>query len=234
MLNAFGKSLYARADRLNTQHLKGLLAGVPSTPDVLDLGCGDGRVTREVTAHLPGARVRAIEGHEPNRKLACSLGIDAMLGDLEARLPFGDDAMDVVMSNQVIEHLADTDNFVAETYRVLRPGGLAVLSTENLASWHNIGALVLGFQPFSSSNYSRQRYPLGNPIALHANENSMILDGMLHRRIFTTRALKELFQAHGFTVVAVRGSGYYPLPPAFGNFDVAHAHFICLGARKAT
>lgn len=48
-------------------------------------------------------------------------------------------------SNQVIEHLYDTDNFVAEVHRILRSGGTAVVSTEKAASWHT-GSLLLGWQ----------------------------------------------------------------------------------------
>jgi hypothetical protein len=87
-------------------------------------------------------------------------------------------------------------------------------------------------QPFSASNYSSCRYPLGNPFGLHAGTDIQVVDGMLHRRIFTTRALRELFAAHGFEVVDVRGSGYHPFPPALGRIDVAHAHFITIAARK--
>ncbi len=43
---------------------------------------------------------------------------------------------------------------------------------------------------------------------------------MLHRRLFTTRALKELFEAHGFVQVEMRGAGYHPFPPALGRVDV--------------
>jgi 2-polyprenyl-3-methyl-5-hydroxy-6-metoxy-1,4-benzoquinol methylase len=57
----------------------------------------------------------------------------------------------------MIEHLRDTDGFMIELQRVLKPGGIAVISTNNLASWHNIVALMLGAQPFPadvSSNFA--------------------------------------------------------------------------------
>jgi SAM-dependent methyltransferase len=92
--------------------------------------------------------------------------------DLNDGLPFDDERFDVVVSNQVLEHLADTDAFVSEVARVLRPGGVAAVSTENLASWHNIAALLLGWQPFSLSNVTSARAGLGNPLALHRGEAS--------------------------------------------------------------
>jgi SAM-dependent methyltransferase len=224
--------LYVESERLNVENMRAQMALAAAPREVVDLGCGDGRATQALVTGLSGARVRAVEGYEPFRVAAAALGLEALAGDLEGALPFDDDSIDLVVSNQVIEHLADTDSFVSEIRRVLRPGGLAVVSTENMASWHNVAALVAGFQPFSSSNYSNRRYPLGNPFGLHAGENGTVADGMLHRRIFTTRALRELFAAHGFAVIDMRGSGYHPLPPRLGRLNPAHAHFITIAARK--
>ena len=224
--------LYVESERLNVENMRAQMALAGTPREVVDLGCGDGRATKALVAGLNGARVRAVEGYEPFRVAAAALGLDVLPGDLEGTLPFADDSIDLIVSNQVIEHLADTDSFMTEIHRVLRPGGLAVVSTENMASWHNVAALVAGFQPFSSSNYSNRRYPLGNPLGLHAGENATVVDGMLHRRIFTTRALRELFVAHGFAVIDVRGSGYHPFPPRLGRLNPGHAHFITIAGRK--
>ena len=48
--------------------------------------------------------------------------------DLECEpFPFETDSLDIVFSKSVIEHVANADNFFAETRRVLKPGGLAIL-----------------------------------------------------------------------------------------------------------
>ena len=54
----------------------------------------------------------------------------AVRGNLAA-LPVAGDSIDTVVSLQVIEHVWDHPQFVAECARVLRPGGLLVLSTPN-------------------------------------------------------------------------------------------------------
>ena len=46
-------------------------------------------------------------------------------------LPLPDDDVDVVVNFQVIEHLWDQQQFVAECRRVLRPGGVLLMSTPN-------------------------------------------------------------------------------------------------------
>ncbi len=48
-----------------------------------------------------------------------------------AALPLPDEAVDVVVNFQVIEHLWDQGQFVAECLRVLRPGGVLLMSTPN-------------------------------------------------------------------------------------------------------
>ena len=85
---------------------------------------------------------------------AAARGIEAITGDLNHKFELEDAIADGVIANQVIEHLYDTDNLLSEIWRVLKPGGVLVVSTEHLASWHNIFALLLGWQPFSLTNIS--------------------------------------------------------------------------------
>ena len=56
--------------------------------------------------------------------------VDVRHGNLAA-LPLPDGSVDVVVNFQVIEHLWDQPQFVAECTRVLRPGGLLLMSTPN-------------------------------------------------------------------------------------------------------
>ena len=68
--------------------------------------------------------------------------------DLNKKFPIKDNSVDVVVSDQVIEHLTDVvDNFVKEIFRILKPEGYAVISTENLSSWNNLFALLFGYGP---------------------------------------------------------------------------------------
>ena len=113
-------------------------------------------------------------------------------------------------SNQVIEHLPQTDHFMREIRRVLAPGGYAVVSTNNLASLHNIVSLLAGYQP-PPCHVSDEQIGLGNPMNAHRGDPGAA--GQMHLRIFTGRALAELAQLHGLRVDVARTAGFYPLPP---------------------
>lgn len=62
-------------------------------------------------------------------------GCQALQGDSE-NLPFADDSFDIVYSNGVLHHTADTEKAVAEVHRVLKPGGRAVIMLYCKDSWH--------------------------------------------------------------------------------------------------
>jgi SAM-dependent methyltransferase len=168
-----------------------------------------------------------VEFIEQHAELARGRGVDMHVGDLDAGLPYGDGSFDVVHSNQVIEHVRFTDVFLAEIRRVLKPGGLACISTNNLASWHNVAALVMGFQPFPM--HVSDELTVGNPI--HFDRGKPHPDhGRAHLRLFTGRALSELCAHHGLREVRLRTVGYYPLPPALGRVatqvDGLHGAFL--------
>jgi SAM-dependent methyltransferase len=214
----------------NLRVIEEALAAAAPGGRLLDLGCDDGSRTMLFAEAARAAHVSGVEVVAERADEARTRGIDARVSDLDERLPFEDETFDAIISNQVIEHVSDTDHFVAESRRVLKRGGLFVASTENLASWHNVAALALGWQPFALTNVTATRGGLGNPLAIHRDERPGGRSWQ-HVRVFSYRGLRELVEAHGFRDVRVRGSGYFPLPTAVGRREPRHATFLTVTGR---
>ena len=98
--------------------------------DVLEAGCGEG-----YGADLIAGVARRVIGLDYDESAVAHVRtryprVDMRHGNL-ASLPLDDDAVDVVVNFQVIEHLWDQGQFVDECARVLRPGGVLLMSTPN-------------------------------------------------------------------------------------------------------
>lgn len=213
----------------NKANILSLLETNPGSRFV-DLGCANGAWSRECAARIGTDSVYGVEIVEGWIRDAGEKGIEVRAADLNERIPFDDGFFDCVHSNQVIEHLMDTDRFLAEHNRVLKPGGYMILSTENASSWHNIGALVMGWQMFSLTNIS-SKTGIGNPFALWRGREDA-RKSMQHMRILSYRGLIEYVECFGFKVERMMGSGYYPLPWWVGRADPRHSHYIVVKARK--
>jgi SAM-dependent methyltransferase len=106
------------------------LAGRCADRDVLEAGCGEGYgadLIADVAAHVIGLDYDELTVAHAR---ACYPRVDVRHGNLAA-LPLPDTSVDVVVNFQVIEHLWDQPQFVAECARVLRPGGVLLMSTPN-------------------------------------------------------------------------------------------------------
>ena len=198
----------------------------------IDLGCDDGVWTNKLAEKIGTKNISGIEIIETRALLSEKAGIKVSISDLNMKFPLSDEQFDVVHCNQVIEHVKDTDLFVSEIYRILKPDGYAVISTENLASWHNIGALFFGYMPFSLVNTTYKTAALGNPLAPHNNQDFWESSSWQHVRVFTTKGLKHLFELFGFEVEKIYGAGYYPFGNAVSKLDTAHSAFITFKVRK--
>jgi 2-polyprenyl-3-methyl-5-hydroxy-6-metoxy-1,4-benzoquinol methylase len=119
-----GSALGRQRRQLRTMFLGGSASG-----RLLEVGCGSGRFLdrmRRAGWTVQGTDIDPAVAARIRRRYA--IGID--VGELQS-LRYAADAFDAVALSQVIEHVHDPRQVLAECRRVLRPGGRLVLSTPN-------------------------------------------------------------------------------------------------------
>jgi SAM-dependent methyltransferase len=100
---------------------------------VLEVGCGAGGFLAQLSRLFPGATVRGVEPSDAARAGAVARGYDVSEG-LFQDLSAADGSADVLVALDVLEHCEDDSAALAEARRVLRPGGVLVLTVPALPS----------------------------------------------------------------------------------------------------
>jgi len=223
--------VYRQTERASRRQMLQLIEPRPNGR-LLDCGCGDGEFTVRVANCARVAEAYGIERVDERIAEASDRGVIVTKANLNDPLPYRDHFFDIIHANQIIERLFNTDLFLSEARRVLRGDGYAILSTNNLGSWHNILSLALGMQP--TPMYMSSEAIVGNVFdPLQGTRHPSQGNG--RERIFSYQDLHELCVHHGFRVETMRTVGYYPLPPSLARLmcqiDSMHGAFLIVKLR---
>lgn len=214
---------------------------------LLDCGTNNGVFSRRLGNLLGSDRVYGFEIGATLAREASANAVTIIRADLNRPFPLSGNSVTAITAFNLLEHLVETEQFLSELYRVLKPSGYVIIDTPNLASWHNIAALLLGLQPFSGPNISSMTesdVPIVRRMhrrAHHLPEEPEYLataEPGRHRHIVVVayRALVNALKRTGFKVELALGFGYYPLPPALARvasrINPSHAHHMVIKARK--
>jgi len=123
--------------------LKAYMAALPYVQnDVLEVGCGEGRgIDLIIGKAKTYTAIDKIEAIIEKLRIKFPTG-KFYSGNIPPLTDFSDNSFDRVLSFQVIEHIKDDLLFLKEIYRVLKPGGKALLTTPNRSKsltrnpWH--------------------------------------------------------------------------------------------------
>lgn len=168
---------------------------------VLDIGCGSGMLLyqfRDSFEQLVGLeysehRLKQAKVNLADQKFVAVQGSAEHIPEIES------DSIDRIISADTIEHIPDVYMAASEMLRVLKPGGVLVINTPNIAFIKKRVLLALGRFPSTS----QPNEGIGSDI---------LFDGG-HLHYFTYRSLKIVLEKAGFEVV--RKIGY-------GKFGVIH------------
>lgn len=170
-----------------------------STPyqSVIDLGAGSGADLLAARSACPSAQLYAVEVNPGFATPLVNQGIEVFPIDLERDpIPLPDGSVDLVIANQVLEHLKDLYWVFHQVSRILPVRGHWIVGVPNLASLHNRVLLALGIQP------------------------TCIKSNSAHVRGFTRgdfqQFMEEIFPG-GYTVREFRGANFYPFPPTLAR-----------------
>jgi SAM-dependent methyltransferase len=174
--------------------LRDLLAThVQPTDACLDLGCGDGG-TCGVWLSENAREYVGVDISSGAVALARSRGLKAQQIKSVGALPFNDRSFDAVVCSEVLEHLLEPQVAIAEAKRVLRPGGLLLVTTPNAVYWRRRLDLARGIVD-----------PYGDALSIAEPWRDP------HIRFFTPTTLGRLLGYAGFEGVAVVGHSEKPL-----------------------
>ena len=148
---------------------------------ILDNGTGLGTYLEAIgRANPAGVRVGLEIEHE--RAVAALARADAIVLGVGEQLPFADNSFDLILSNEVIEHVTDDRASVAEMARVARPGGRIVIFAPN--RWYPVE---------QHGVYWRGEYHFGNTPLVNYLPNPLRNRLAPHVRAYTGRGLRALF-----------------------------------------
>jgi ubiquinone/menaquinone biosynthesis C-methylase UbiE len=157
-----------------------LVRALGEVGDALDLGCGDGRLTRELRARsVVGADVSVVALARAQARV-----IDGRFVRIEPDqpLPFDDGSFDLVLCAETLEHVRDVQLLLSEVRRVLRPEGKLAVTTPSHSRATALKLVARGWE--------REFDPLSP-----------------HLRFFTKRSLRRLLGEMGFEVASLRRRG---------------------------
>ncbi len=172
--------------------IEGFAQKIAPFGSIMDLGAGSGDDLELARQASPGTICYAVESYPPNVEMLRQRNVEVASLNLERdRLPFEKEFFDVVMANQVFEHLKEIFWVLHEVSRTLKVGGHFILGVPNLASLHNRMLLLAGMQPTCIQNHSA------------------------HVRGYTRHDLLKMLRMIypcGYALKQFSGSNFYPLP----------------------
>lgn len=137
---------YQQNSAMQKQWAEELIAklNLTGTEAVMDVGCGDGKVTAEITGHLPHGQVIGIDNSEAmielaNREYPSKRFPNLLFQQMDARKLRFNNQFDWVFSNAVLHWIDDHERVLLGMFQSLKPGGKILLQ---MGAQHGVRAFM--------------------------------------------------------------------------------------------
>ncbi|MBI2031227.1 MAG: class I SAM-dependent methyltransferase [Candidatus Levybacteria bacterium] len=178
--------------------------------NILDAGCGDGGLAKEIAARFSTVKLYGVDISREGCRLAKKYCVETKVADLNKKIPYPNNYFDFIVSQEVLEHILDTDRYFEEFNRVLKKGGRVVITTPNLLAWYQRLLCVVGIVPTFCEMSTKDR-SVGLGVLKKILHNTQPVG---HIRIFTALAIKDMAKIYNFKLLALRGATIkYEFPP---------------------
>jgi len=117
-----------------------LLREIPlksASPQIIDLGCGDGRGVDRIRSVYPEAQYLVIDIETSDERKSRTRTDAEFVAFDGVNIPREDSSFDMVYCVQVFEHVRHPDKLVTDILRVLKPGGYFVVSLSGIEPYHS-------------------------------------------------------------------------------------------------
>ena len=161
-----------------SQRLKIMASLVDKNQKILDLGCGTGDFLKIL--ELKNKKIEGVEISSKAAQIGRKKGYKITISDLHNLFPYQKNTFNTITAGEIIEHIYDTDFFLKEVRRILKPNGFLILSTPNIATLGRRLMLLFGINPLIETSLSQ---------------------GSGHIRYFTKKSLQDLLEKHGFKII---------------------------------
>ena len=222
------------------------LAGDNPPREHLDMGAGLGDLIKRLRTQFPAMKSWALDYNPSNFSLK-DVPIAHANFSLD-RLPFDDEKFDLVTCTEVVEHLENFRHALREAARVVRPGGLLVVSTPNIISMKSRWAfltrgLFTHFDPLPLKDDTRM-YPGGRhitPIPFFHLAHALRDCGLVQIEMHTDRTqrssatwaffLRPFLRAATRRNVRRRRKRFFALPEEMEELGARHNSWTALTGR---
>jgi len=139
---------------------------------ILDYGCGEGRVLKEVKSMNPNATLYGVDVSLVALNIARKSFKNLLFYKVQegGTIPLKDRTVDCILAIDVIEHVYDTEYMFNEFARILKPGGKILISTPYCGIIKNLIIALVGFEKVYDPTGPHIRYFTKNSLTKCLND----------------------------------------------------------------